>query len=202
MTLQPFDQMTLDFYADEAPVYLASGRGGCSRFLQPFLTRLHNGAAILELGCGGGIDSEEMIRQGFEVYPTDGVDAIAQKAEERLRRPVTRLRFDELEANKAYDAIWANASLLHVPLAALPDILVRIHRALKPGGWHFANYKAEGVEGRDKFGRYFNYPTLPMLHDAYLSAAEWLEYEGLEYEGGGYDGRQGPWAAVTVRKQQ
>lgn len=196
----PFDQATLDFYSTEAPVYVASGIGGCSRFLGDFLARLPRGATILELGCGGGIDSEEMIRQGFDVHPTDGVDAIAQKAEERLRRPVARLRFDQLDAQDTYDAVWANASLLHVPLLALPDILARIHRALRPGGWHFANYKAEGAEGRDRFGRYFNYPTLAVLGDAYHSVAVWSEYEGLEYEGGGYDGHRGPWAAITARK--
>lgn len=202
MHAEPFDQATLDFYAEEAPVYVASGLAGCNRFLHDFLARLPKGATILELGCGGGIDSEEMIRQGFEVYPTDGVDAIARKAEERLGRPVARLRFDQLDADGAYDAVYASASLLHVPMSALPDVIARIHRALKPGGWHFANYKAEGAEGRDRFGRYFNYPTLSVLREAYGSVAAWSEFEALEYEGGGYDGHTGPWAAISVRKHR
>lgn len=201
MNTQPFDQATLDFYAREAPTYVASGIGGCSRFLVPFLKRLPNGSRVLELGCGGGTDSEEMIRQGFEVDPTDGVDEMARKAEEKLGRPVARLRFDQLEAEDAYDAVWANASLLHVPRPALPGILKRIYRALRSGGWHFANYKAEGAEGRDRFGRYFNYPTVLDLRAAYTASAAWSDYEDVEYEGGGYDGNKGPWVAIIVRKK-
>jgi SAM-dependent methyltransferase len=64
-----YDADTLRFYADQAPVYTASGPQGASRHLSAFLDRLQPGSRILELGCGGGRDSELMIRRGFVVDP-------------------------------------------------------------------------------------------------------------------------------------
>jgi hypothetical protein len=78
---------------------------------------------------------------------------IARKAEERLGRRVRMMRFDELDALEVYDAIWASASLLHVPRSSLPQILALIFKALKPGGLHFASYKGGDAEGRDRYGR-------------------------------------------------
>src|SRR3954471_20078709 len=91
-----YDPETLQFYADQAPVYTASGPQGASRHLSAFLDRLRPGSRILELGCGGGRDSELMIRRGFVVDPTDGSAEIARKAEERIGKPVRVMRFDEL----------------------------------------------------------------------------------------------------------
>ena len=196
------DARTLAFYATEAPVYSASGPSGVSRHLDGFLDRLPAGAEILELGCGGGRDAAHMIARGFAVDPTDGVAEIAAQAAARIRRPVRVMRFGELAAVDRYDAIWASASLLHAPRGDLPDVLARIHRALKPGGQHFASYKGGGREGRDRFGRYFNYFAREELESVYRDAAsgDWLDLtEGL---GGGYDGVPGPWVQITVRRPQ
>lgn len=195
-----FDPKTLSFYAKEAPVYVASGPGGRSRHLDGFLERLPSNAHILELGCGGGTDSAHMLSRGFEVEPTDGVPEIARQAAERLQRTVKVMRFEELDACARYDAVWASACLLHVPRPSLPPILSLIWRALKPGGWHFASYKGGGVEGRDRFNRYFNYMTLDDLKHAYTRDLTWSSIELNGYEGGGYDGRKGPWVSVTARK--
>ena len=70
---------------------------------------------------------------------------MAAKAEARLGRPVKVMRFDELSEVETYDAVWANASLLHVPRGALGDVLALVFAALKPNGLHFASYKAGGV---------------------------------------------------------
>jgi SAM-dependent methyltransferase len=194
------DAATLAFYAQEAPVYAASGKCGEFKHLASFLERLTPGASILELGCGGGLDAEYMINRGFAVDPTDGTAEIAAQAEVRLGRPVRVMRFGELDAVEQYDAVVAAASLLHVPRDALPDILARIWHALKPGGWHIASYKGGGMEGRDRFGRYFNYMEPDELHMAYHQSGAWAQWQVTSALGGGYDGKQGPWHNVTVRK--
>ena len=194
---KPFDEQTLQFYSTEAPVYVAGG--GVSRFLHNFLDQLAPGSGILELGCGGGRDSEAMLERGFIVVPTDGVSEIAAKAAIRIGMPVRVMRFDELNAVGEYDAVWANASLLHVPASGLPEILSRVNRALKPGGLHFANYKAGWREGRDSFGRLFNYLSLQQIHAAYSASGPWEVLASEEYEGGGYEGGTGPWVAIILR---
>ena len=194
------DQATLDFYDEEAPVYVASGKGGVSRWLHGFMQALPAGSRVLELGCGGGRDAEALLDHGFDVQPTDGTPAMAAKAEARLGRPVNVMRFDELSEVEAYDAVWANASLLHVPRVALGKVLALVFAALKPNGLHFASYKAGGVAGRDALGRYFNYPDRQLLIDAYSCSAAWEILSVVEYVGGGYEGGQGPWLAITARR--
>jgi SAM-dependent methyltransferase len=194
------DAPTLRFYAEKAETYTASGPGGASRALASFLEKLQPGARILELGCGGGRDAAAMLAAGFDVEPTDGTPEIARQAEARLGRPVRVMRFDELDAMAAYDAVWANASLLHAPREGLPDVLKRVFRALKPGGWHFASYKGGGREGRDSHGRYFNYLSRDEVLEVYGRSAAWEVESITEYVGGGYEGAQGPWVAIIVRR--
>lgn len=141
-----------------------------------------------------------MIDRGFVVEPTDGVVAMAKKAEERLGRSVRVMRFDELKAIADYDAVVASASLLHAPIAGLQNILASIWHALKPEGWHVASFKAGGAEGRDSLGRYYNYPDRVSLERFYREAGAWSVMEVEEYMGGGYDGRRGPWIMITVQK--
>lgn len=195
-----FDEATLAFYASEAPDYAASGPGGIGRHLDPFLERLTPGALVLELGCGSGRDAAHMEALGFRVEPTDGVPEMAAQAAARLGRPVRVMRFDELAAIEQYDGVVAAYSLLHVPRSGLVGILARIWRALKPGGWHVATYKTAGGEGRDRLGRYYNYPSEEELRDFYAAAGDWSEVETETGEGRGYEGGESRFVIITLRK--
>jgi 2-polyprenyl-3-methyl-5-hydroxy-6-metoxy-1,4-benzoquinol methylase len=195
-----FDDATIEFYSIEAPVYAATAREGVSPYLQRFLALLSPGARILELGCGGGLEAEFMIAAGFDVHATDGVPEIAAEAEKRLGVPVEVLRFDQLNAEGKFDAVYASASLLHVPINPLASILSKVHLALKPGGKHFASYKSGGAHGRDRFGRYFNYLSRAQAEFHYVNAAPWSELVIEETTGGGFDGVQGPWLTVLAAK--
>jgi hypothetical protein len=199
-TLMPYDPTTLRFYSDEAPVYTASGRGSIGRHLEGFLDLLRPGARILELGCGGGSYAEFMMKNEFDVHPTDGTPEIAAKAEERLGIPVRTLRFDQIDQLELYNAVYASASLLHVPFDNLPLVLAKIHAALIPGGLHFASYKGGGKAGWDRFGRYFNYLSFAQAQELYETSAPWADVAVNETTGGGYDGLQGPWLTIFARK--
>ncbi len=194
------DPKTLDFYATKAPDYHARSQAGINCDLPAFLARLSPGSLILELGCGGGRDAAYMEAQGFPVEPTDGVAAMAALAEQRLGRAVRIMRFDELAATAAYDAVYASYSLLHVPRCGLGDVLARIWRALRPGGWHMATYKSGGTEGIDMLGRYFNYLSAEQATAYYRQAGEWQLFETSEGVGGGYDDRPSSWVNVIARK--
>ncbi|MDQ3145139.1 MAG: methyltransferase domain-containing protein [Pseudomonadota bacterium] len=196
----PYDEATLDYYEKFAPTYSASGAGGESRHLASFLDRLAPSSRILELGCGGGIDASAMIARGFVVDAVEGAPTIAKLAEKRLRCPVKVMRFDQLEATAEYDAVWASASLIHIPRQALCDALARIFAALKPSGLHFASYKSGGHEGRDSVGRYYNYPSGEELQGFYRQSAPWQIMNFVEYVGGGYPNGSGPWAAIIARR--
>ena len=196
-----YDPATLDYYEAAAPHYMASTAQMQARHLDPFLDRLIPGARILELGCGCGRDAARMVERGFDVDATDGARAMVRKAKERFAIEARVLRFDEVEADGAYDAVWAHASLLHLPRAALPDALFRIRRALKKGGVHFANYKLgdskHPVEGRDPLGRWTSLPSRVWLEERYREAGFCLLASEI-YRGQGCDGVRRDWLAVTA----
>ncbi|HXQ15396.1 MAG TPA: class I SAM-dependent methyltransferase [Caulobacteraceae bacterium] len=195
-----YDPATFAFYEREAAVYTSQPHDGQFPWLWRFLADLAPGAEILELGCGGGRDAEEMIRLGFKVTPTDGSPAMAAQAERRLGRPVRVMTFDALEAEAAFDAVWASASLLHARAGALLDIFARIRRALRAGGRFCAGFKRGEGEGYDRLGRYYNFPTEAALRDAYAAAGPWRSFEVEHEEGGGYDGVRRHWlVCLAVR---
>ncbi len=194
------DETTLDFYAAEARAYAGRTRELERRRLDAFAAALPPGGRVLELGCGGGQDSEALLALGLDVTPTDGSPELAREAGKRLGRPVGVLLFEDIAWTGVFDGIWANACLLHVPRLALPGILCRIHAALRPGGFFHASFKAGSREGRDRFGRFYNYPSADWLRTAYGSEG-WERLDIEEEAGGGYDGEPTAWFyALAIKK--
>ena len=194
------DEATLQFYRGNAEAY--AGRTFTSRQarLMAFLARLSPGASILELGCGAGGDTAEMLARGFDVRPTDGSPEMADVASKHLGRTVETLLFHDLDEVEAYDAVWANACLLHVPRPEFPGVLARIWRALKPSGHFFASYKEGDGDGRDTLDRYYNYPSPDWLRATYAEAANW---NSLSIETGevlGFDDKMASMLFVVARK--
>jgi SAM-dependent methyltransferase len=194
------DPDTLAFYDREAKNYAARTRPAHNKRLEAYLGQLARGAKILELGCGGGQDSEAMIRAGFDVTPTDGSPGLAGEAEKRLGRPVRILRFADLDEQAVYDGVWANACLLHVPADGLGDVLARIHAALRHGGRFYASYKMGDGGDRDSLGRYYNFPSRARLEATYQQAGAWASVTMEEAPGSGYDGVPRTFLHVTAVK--
>ena len=190
------DQSTLDFYAREAEAYAARYR--VSEELAPFLARIPAGGRILELGCGGGQDSEAMLAAGFDATPTDGVPELARQAERRLGRPVRVLLFENIDFVAEFDGVWANACLLHVPKASLPAIFGKIRRALRAGGVMYSSFKTGGSEPVDQFGRYYNYPDEAFLREA--AGTGWSSVEINQRTGSGYYNLPAEWLHMIAIK--
>jgi len=147
------DEATLQFYRGNAEAYAKRTFTSRQARLTAFLALLPPGACILELGCGAGGDTAEMLARGFDVRATDGSPEMAGVASRCLGRPVETLLFHDLDEVEAYDAVWANACLLHVPRDELAKILARIWRALKAEGVFYASYKEGDGDGRDTLDR-------------------------------------------------
>lgn len=193
------DPDTIAFYQDRAPHWVFhSGEAHCHQ-LDDFLDRLTPGSAVLELGCGGGHDAAHIRERGFAVDATDATPALIARVNQTFALGARVMAFDELDADGAYAGVWAHASLLHCPTALLPDVLMRIHRALVPGGWHFASYKLGDGEGRDLLGRLHNFPSREWLIAAYEAAGFTIEAQAT-YAGKASDGTQRDWIDLTVRK--
>lgn len=194
------DDATLQFYRRNAEAYAKREITSRHARLTKFLAVLPPGAAILELGCGAGGDTAEMIARGYDVTPTDGSPEMAAVASRKLGRPVGTLLFHDLDAVEAYDGVWANACLLHVPRDQLADVLSLILRALKPGGAFYASYKAGDGDGRDTLDRYYNYPTEDWLRATYAKAGEWPDLSIETGEVRGFDDAMAEMLFVLARK--
>ena len=188
---------TLIFYRDNAATYAGRERRPPAARLDAFMRKLAPGAAVLDLGCGGGHDSLALLQGGLDVTACDGSAELAREAEARIGRKVDVVRFQEIDWRDRFDGIWAEASLLHVPRAELGDVLARLRQALRPRGVLHASFKAGEAEGRDRFGRYFNYPSAAWLR-ARFEQADWSEVGIREADGGGYDGEPTRWLYVSA----
>ena len=195
------DEATLQFYRRNAQSYAERAKAPSAR-LSGFLALLPPGGSILELGCGAGNHSAEMLAGGFKVRATDGSSNMAEIASQRLGHPVETLLFHELDEHDAYDGVWASACLLHVPRDDLAAILGRIRRALKPEGLFYASFKVGEEDGRDNLGRYYNYPSPEWLQATYAAAGAWRSVSSGTSETNGFDETPATMLHLVVRKSK
>jgi SAM-dependent methyltransferase len=193
------DEQTLKFYRSNAQPYADWAKAPSAR-LKGFLTLLPPGGSILELGCGAGHHSAEMLAAGFRLRATDGSPEMAEIASCRLGHPVETMRFDELDDHEAHDGVWASACLLHVPRDELGETLRRIRRALKPEGLFYASFKIGEGDGRDNLGRYYNYPSSEWLRATYDAAGAWSAVSSGTSEIKSFDETPATMLHLVVRK--
>ena len=104
---------------------------------EKLVSRLADGARVLELGCGGGAPETVRLAQRFAVT---GVD-ISPKQVERARAAIPNAEFlcadfTDLELPAAsFDAVASFYVFNHVPRELLAPLLRNIHEWLVPGGW-------------------------------------------------------------------
>lgn len=192
------DRETIGVYDARAEDYArldSSGKPGAS--LIAFMALLPPGGRVLDLGCGPGTSARHMAQAGFAVDATDASAEMVRLASGIEGIAAWQARFDDLEAEAAYDGIWANFSLLHAPRADLPRHLAAIHRALKPAGvFHIAVKRGSGM-ARDGLGRRYTY-YMPSEMERLLGAAGFTPGESRQGEDRGLDGTVAPWFCVTA----
>jgi superfamily II DNA or RNA helicase/SAM-dependent methyltransferase/SOS-response transcriptional repressor LexA len=121
---------------------------------QRFLAHLKPGAHILDAGCGSGRDAKAFAGAGFQVTAFDASPELARLASAHCGFEVAVRRLEDIDEAEAFDGIWCCASLLHLPLSAIPTTLDRLWCALRPGGTLYVSFK-HGTGERDHGGRRF-----------------------------------------------
>jgi SAM-dependent methyltransferase len=107
--------------------------------LDTFAGAVGAGRRVLEIGSGGGRDAVYLESLGLQVRRTDVTPAFVDLLREDgftadVLDPLRDDLTDPVWPHELYDAVWANACLLHVRRAHLPTVLERLRRATRPGG--------------------------------------------------------------------
>ncbi len=123
---------------------------------------------ILDVGCGSGRDTIEFINRGYAVTATDASPAMCRECKKKLRNARRKghpsaakslcfeSAFDEIDFQSQFDGAWAAASLLHVSLDDMNNVLYRVVRTLKPGGILYMSLKY-GQGEREYDTRFYSY---------------------------------------------
>lgn len=120
-----------------------------------FLKHLKPRSRILDAGCGSGRDSLAFKKMGHIVTAFDVSPAMVGIASKNLSQPVLHCAFEEISFYEEFDAVWACASLLHVPLNELPVVLNKLFYALVQEGILYMSFKYGNGERITDDGRFF-----------------------------------------------
>ncbi|MGB5964690.1 MAG: class I SAM-dependent methyltransferase [Sulfurimonadaceae bacterium] len=146
---------TLEYYADNAQDFFDNTYNKeMTGIYQKFLPLIPAYGSILDAGCGSGRDSFYFLSKHYRVDAFDASKEMAALATTYINQEVKCLSFDEIKDVEAYDAVWAAASLLHLPFSVLSTTIEQMSKALKSSGIFYASFKY-GEQEYNKEGRHF-----------------------------------------------
>ena len=137
---------TLHAYEDHAGQYIDRTSTARSPLVDDLVELTTAGDRVLELGTGPGRDAIVLEAAGLIVDRTDGAASFV----ERLVAAGHTARVLDLYSGDfggPYDAVFANAVLLHIPRARLTGVLDVARRATRIGGVLVASFKKGDGEG-------------------------------------------------------
>lgn len=157
-----------------------------------FAVFLHPGNLVLDVGCGSGIKSDYLIKKGLQVV---GID-FSEKMIEIAQREVPAGEFYALDLRtigtlgRAFDGIFMQASLLHIPRNEAEGVLRLMAAQLKSGGYLYVAVKDkepgrqdEAIEKEADYGysyeRFFSYFTLDEIREYMRSIGCAVRYEAV-----------------------
>jgi protein-L-isoaspartate O-methyltransferase len=193
--------VTLGSYDAAAHVYLERSvpPGPAVKAYLHAVAGLVGDGTVLEIGSGPGWDADYLESRGPRVLRTDGAAAFVQML--RAAGHQARLldvRVDDLGG--PYDAVLANAVLLHVSREQFVDVLQRARQAVASGGVLAITLKEGDGEAwtEAKLGRprHFTYWREPAVR-AVLTDTGWQVFS-LE----NVAGRVEPWLFIIARTGQ
>ena len=152
---------------------------------------------ILDFGCGPGRDVYYFKSLGHRPVGLDGSEVFCGMARRHTGCQILHQRFLSLELERqAFDGIFANASLFHVPSQELPRVLNDLHTALKPDGILFLSNprgNGEGWSGQ-RYGHYMQFET----SEVFLKEAGFQVLDHY-YRPSGKPDHEQPWLAIVAQ---
>ncbi len=199
--LTEIERITLGHYDTNALSFWQGTRDhDVSQNYQAFLSQFSPAQKldILDFGCGPGRDLRHFLSLGHRPVGLDGSHAFCTMASANTGCPVLHQHFLSLALPPhAFDGIFANASLFHVPGQELPRVLQELNCALRPGGILFSSNprgNSEGWSGQ-RYGHFMEFDA----SRAYLEAAGFTVLDHY-YRPAGAPRAAQPWLAIVSQK--
>ena len=194
------DQQTVDIYNKHISDYeeLMSKELKDTN-LDIFIKMISIEGKVLDLGCGTGSASLELMKRGFSTFPVDASIEMVKVAESLLKIKVRKISFDEIDEHNFYHAIWANFSLLHINKSQFSYILKILFLALKEEGVLFFSLKQGAGESRDRLGRFYSYYEKNEV-EKYLEKANFQTKKYTEGSSIGLAGNKENWMGFFCEK--
>lgn len=193
---------TIAFYDGAAGEYAQATLSNDLSHLYPeLLDRLPAGGLVLDAGSGSGRDTLGFLQRGFRVEAFDASAALATLATRLTGVPVDVGRFEDwVPPPQRYDGIWCFASLLHVVRGDLPGVLLKLARAMRPGGWFFASFKGGNADGPDELGRHYTNMTVAGVRQLFGDGNLFRVHKVWEETGPAALGGATSWVYVLVQR--
>jgi len=148
---------------------------------------------LLEVGSGTGKDGRYFSDAGCEVTCIDLSPTMVQLCREKglkaMEMDIAHLTFSDA----SFDAIYSFNSLLHLPKAELPAVLIELQRVLMPGGLFYlgtyGGFDHEGIYEDDDHSprRFFSF-----YEDAQLRRLTSEVFDELSFQSLKFPGNEGP----------
>lgn len=147
--------MSVSFYDEQADSFADNTLSvDMTALYAEFLPLLAPGSLIIDAGCGAGRDSRYFLTEGFKVMAFDASQALVAIAKQVTGLPVIHSTFLAFNSSIKADALWACASLLHVPWQEQQATFKHLANMVKPKGLIYCSYKY-GTHDHEKEGRQF-----------------------------------------------
>ena len=175
--------MTIPFYDEHGQSFFdRTINANLGSHYDAFEKYLPENAHILEVGCGSGRDAKAFVERGYRVTASDGSATMVKLAKEYLGQDVLHLTFDEIDFENEFDALWANACLLHVLMKDMQSVFQRLLKTLKQEGVWYTAFKLGQGEITTNDGRTFTFFDEKTMRDfvAQFDSLEILEMNVTE----------------------
>lgn len=203
-SIDPLDEIetvTLDHYNQHAEAFWSGTKDhdvaqNYAAFLAPFPK--NKTLDILDFGCGPGRDVKYFQSLGHRPVGLDGSETFCTMARRYTGCQILQQKFLHLElSNHAFDGIFANASLFHVPSQELSRVLGELYAALRPGGVLFLSNPRGNNEGwsGQRYGHYMQFESSKLFLE--VAGFEIIDYY---YRPSGKPNPEQPWLAIVAAK--